>query len=167
MAPDLLVVSSGAVSIKPAVWCGGWCGGRPSHYLPGVRALEGVRRCPPKSAPGMAMAMARSQHFMRVMEVVLLAAVCFGCAQVAAAAAASSETQVLLNFKASILDGGGDLANWLPGDPSPCSWTGVRCSAGVVTELSLCDMNVTGTVPIGLGMKETPSIRTRHGFANF
>jgi len=82
----------------------------------------------------------------------LLSAACLGCAQ-AAAAAASSEKQILLNFKASISDGGGDLAQWSPADLSPCNWTGVRCSAGVVTELSLQDMNVSGQVPIGLGMQ--------------
>jgi hypothetical protein len=81
----------------------------------------------------------------------LLSAACFGCAL--AAAAASSETQILLNFKASISDGGGDLAQWSPADLSPCNWTGVRCSADVVTELSLQDMNVSGSVPIGLGMQ--------------
>lgn len=84
------------------------------------------------------------------MLLLLLSAACLGCAQ---AAAASSETQILLNFKASITDGGGDLAQWSPADLSPCNWTGVRCSAGVVTEFSLQDMNVSGPVPIGLGMQ--------------
>jgi hypothetical protein len=95
-----------------------------------------------------------AQTLMRLMEVLLLvlgAAVCLGGAH----AAAPSEAQILLNFKSSISDGGGGaLANWSPADASPCNWTGVRCSsAGVVTELSLKDLNVSGTVPIGLGEK--------------
>lgn len=119
------------------------------------------RGCNTARRAAASTARARSEHLvlsklsptsMRTMEVLLLllSAACLGCAQ---AAAASSETQTLLNFKASITDGGGDLAQWSPADLSPCNWTGVRCSAGVVTELSLQDMNVSGPVPIGLGMQ--------------
>lgn len=102
------------------------------------------------SSRGASMAMARSyEHLMEVL--LVLSALCLSCTQ----AAAASETPILLNFKASIRDGGGDLANWSPADASPCNWTGVRCVDGVVTELSLHDMNVSGAVPIGLGMKLT------------
>lgn len=129
-----------------------------------------LRRCNKAQAASAAAStvtsMARSAHlmqstppsWMRIISVLLLlvlTAACLGCAH--AAASPSLETRTLLTFKGSITDGGGDLANWSPADVSPCTWTGVRCSGGVVTELSLHDMNVSGPVPIGLGTSERPS----------
>lgn len=83
-------------------------------------------------------------------ELVMIAVIlglCLGWAEIASAL----EAQILLDFKSAVSDGSGELANWSPADPTPCNWTGVRCSSGVVTELNLKDMNVSGTVPIGLG----------------
>lgn len=85
---------------------------------------------------------------IRLLHLLLVWGACLGHAH---AAAAPPEAQVLLDFKSSISDGGGDLANWSPADASPCNWSGVRCSAGAVTQLRLRDMNISGTVPIGLG----------------
>jgi hypothetical protein len=42
------------------------------------------------------------------------------------------------------------LADWNPGDATPCRWTGVSCDAGAVTVVSLASANLVGPFPSAL-----------------
>lgn len=68
----------------------------------------------------------------------------------ASAATPSSELAALLKFKASLTvpsTSASFFASWDPAATSPCNFTGVTCSSGAVTAISVADLNVSAAVP--------------------
>ncbi|PKA59091.1 Receptor-like protein kinase HSL1 [Apostasia shenzhenica] len=69
------------------------------------------------------------------------------------ALALNQEGLYLLQAKHGLEDPLNALADWNPRDPSPCNWTGVRCTAGdqpSVTGVDLTNFSLAGTFPNAL-----------------
>ncbi|KQJ85665.1 receptor-like protein kinase HAIKU2 [Brachypodium distachyon] len=69
----------------------------------------------------------------------------------ASAATPSSELAALLKFKASLTvpsTSASFFASWDPAATSPCNFTGVTCSSGAVTAISVADLNVSSSAAV-------------------
>lgn len=73
-----------------------------------------------------------------------------------------SEAQVLLQFKKGLNDSSGELSNWSPSDTLPCNWTGISCTTGGVTGISLANLDISGAMPAGLGTTTSSSVAFLH-----
>jgi hypothetical protein len=61
--------------------------------------------------------------------------------------AGTRTTSTCLDAKRALTMPDGALADWNPGDATPCRWTGVSCDVGTVTVVSLASANLVGPFP--------------------
>ncbi len=78
-----------------------------------------------------------------------------------------TDAELLLDFKASFVNGDAILANWTAGGGSPCGWPFVKCdSKGAVRELQLGRLELVGTVPPPSGWVLPPTLEVLSLFWN-